>query len=66
MTSYLLAETGQDPMSFKSGSLSMEISKSKISIGIPNVVQTFGMSTIPAIEPLMGAHDSNRYICSPE
>lgn len=57
---YLSAEIGQLPRSRFCGSLSMEISKSKISIGTPSVVHTLGMSTIPAIDPLIGAHDSNR------
>jgi len=45
---------------------STETSNSKMSIGKPSVVHAFGISTIPAIDPLMGAQDSSRYICSPE
>jgi hypothetical protein len=37
-----------------------EISKSKMSIGNPRVVQAFGMSTIPATCPWIGAHDIRR------
>lgn len=59
-------EIGQDPRSRFCGTASIEMSKSNMSIGIPSVVQTFGTSTIPAIEPLIGAHDKRRQICSPE
>lgn len=58
--------TGQAPRSRFTGTLSIEMSKSKISIGIPSVVHAFGISTIPAIDPRTGALDSRRYTCSPE
>lgn len=37
-----------------------KMSKSKISIGKPIVVHAFGMSTIPATWPWIGAHESRR------
>lgn len=50
----------QLPRSFFSAGTCGLISKSKISIGSPNVVQTFGMSTTEARCPWTGAHDSKR------
>lgn len=38
------------------------MSNSKMSMGRPMVVHAFGMSTMPAIWPSMGMHDSMRYI----
>lgn len=50
----------QEPMSSFFAGAEGEISKSKISIGRPIVVQALGISTIPAMWPCTGAQDNKR------